>query len=96
MIYEVVTLPEYPPIPVSNCNWRAYIEGEEDGTGSGHNGWGSTENEAIADLMWQIADDEDFGTYPPLVLDSLFLEIDDYFTFAIIHVGDSHSETEYE
>lgn len=45
---RIITSHEYPPIPIRTMDWLAYYEGDEDG---GPQGWGSTEDEAIRDLI---------------------------------------------
>jgi hypothetical protein len=39
----------YPPIPLRSTDWCAYRDGTEE-EGNSH-GWGSTEAEAVADLI---------------------------------------------
>jgi hypothetical protein len=38
----------YPPIPIRQFDWCAYVDGEEE---RGEYGYGSTKAEAIADLI---------------------------------------------
>lgn len=45
---KIVTVHQYPPIPVRDFDWVAFHDGEEE---SGHYGWGKTEAEAIKDLQ---------------------------------------------
>jgi hypothetical protein len=40
---------EYPPIPVRNMDWCAWVDGTEDEDMI--QGWGPTEQTAIADLL---------------------------------------------
>lgn len=44
---KITTDHVYPPIPIRTMDWRAYYDGEEDGP----HGEGSTEVEAVADLI---------------------------------------------
>jgi hypothetical protein len=53
---KVVTSFLYPPIPVRHFDWAAYIEGDEDGTGSGTTGRGETEVDALRDLAEKLAE----------------------------------------
>jgi len=42
----------YPPIPIRNFDWAAYFEDDEPtDNGYMHQGFGSTEQEAIDDLL---------------------------------------------
>jgi hypothetical protein len=41
----------YPPIPVRDFDWQAYMEGYEPGDALGH---GATEAQAIADLLAKL------------------------------------------
>lgn len=41
----------YPPIPVRDFDWEAYIDSYEPGDALGH---GATEEEAIADLLEKV------------------------------------------
>jgi len=50
---KIITSFEYPPIPWRKWDWCAYREGQEP---DGNYGWGSTREEAIADLL--ILEDE--------------------------------------
>jgi len=43
----------FPPIPVRDHDWCAYIDGQEE---DGPYGWGRTEAEAIRDLKEQLED----------------------------------------
>jgi len=45
----------YPPIPIRQFDWRAYLDGGEE---SGPYGYGVTEEAAVADLREQIAERE--------------------------------------
>ena len=47
MTGRIITVHEYPPIPIRDFDWCAYHDGEEE---SGHYGWGRTERDAIEDL----------------------------------------------
>lgn len=52
---EIITVYECPPIPIRHFDWgaiRARDEGEEDCPA----GWGSTEDEAIQDLLEKIGE----------------------------------------
>lgn len=49
---KIITQHVFPPIPVRSSDWLAYQDGWEDGL----KGWGTTEDEAIADLKQQIDD----------------------------------------
>lgn len=44
----IVTMFEYPPIPVRTMDWRAMREGNDE---RGPFGWGETEAQAVADLL---------------------------------------------
>lgn len=44
---KIVTSHQYPPIPIRSYDWLAYFEGDEEGP----QGWGPTEEAAIADLI---------------------------------------------
>ena len=48
---KIITSFLYPPIPIRNHDWVAYLEGEEE---SGPYGYGKTEEEAIEDLKEQL------------------------------------------
>jgi hypothetical protein len=52
---KIVTSHVYPPVPVRNFDWAAWRDGEEE---RGRYGYGTTEAEAIADLLEMEADDE--------------------------------------
>lgn len=64
---KIVTHYDPKPIPVRDFDWTANLEGydpgepDEEGTYRGGDplGFGSTEAEAVADLMAQLADRED-------------------------------------
>lgn len=43
----------YPPIPIRSMDWCAYYDGEEEGA----QGWGPTEQAAIADLVENYGDE---------------------------------------
>lgn len=45
---RIVTVHEYPPIPIRSFDWRAYRDGDEE---AGNYGYGRTEQEAIEDLL---------------------------------------------
>jgi len=47
MSRKIVTSHEYPPIPIRSMDWLAYFDGNEEGP----QGWGLTEDAAIADLI---------------------------------------------
>jgi hypothetical protein len=51
---------EYPPIPIRDFDWSAIDDDTYDGAEDSHCpiGWGRTEEEAIADLMQQILENE--------------------------------------
>jgi len=42
------TSPQYPPIPVRDFDWQAYVDGYEPGDALGH---GATEEQAVAELL---------------------------------------------
>lgn len=50
--HGIVTVYVYPPIPVRDMDWMAYIEGDEEGP----TGRGETEADALLDLAGQLAD----------------------------------------
>ena len=50
---DIVTEHAYPPIPIRQFDWRAWIDGMED---TGPTGWASTEIGAIEDLKEQLID----------------------------------------
>lgn len=52
---KIVTEHIKPPIPVSWWDWRAYVQGREEDRSA--YGWGSSEDEAIADLMESLEDE---------------------------------------
>lgn len=52
---KIITSYVCPPIPVRNFDWCAYEDGREE---EGNYGWGTTEAEAIADLKWQLDEEE--------------------------------------
>lgn len=43
----------YPPIPLRQFDWCAWLDGDEE---AGPRGWGRTEQEAIAELMVELED----------------------------------------
>lgn len=45
---KIITVNEYPPIPIRQFDWRALYEGDDEVVGN--HGWGSTEQAAINDL----------------------------------------------
>lgn len=45
---KIVTSFVHPPIPIRNCDWCAYRDGEEE---RGNYGYGITEREAVQDLI---------------------------------------------
>ena len=47
---EIVTDLVYPPIPIRDYDWNAWVDGEEECI----TGWGRTEEAAIADLKEQL------------------------------------------
>jgi len=49
---KLVTIHEYPPIPVRDHDWRALFEGDDEDVG--RHGWGRTEDEAIVDLVTRV------------------------------------------
>jgi hypothetical protein len=51
---KIVTHSSFPPIPVRQFDWCAYIDGDEE---AGRYGHGPTEAEAIADFIENWADD---------------------------------------
>lgn len=51
---KIITVHEYPPIPIRDWDWVAYWEGDEE---AGPRGNGRTEAEAIADLKDNYEDD---------------------------------------
>lgn len=51
---KIVTKNIWPPIPDRRFDWVAYFEGDEE---SGPRGWGSTKDQAIAELMIESGDD---------------------------------------
>lgn len=48
MAKEIVTDYVCPPIPMRDCDWCAFYDGEEE---RGNYGWGRTEQLAIEDLL---------------------------------------------
>jgi hypothetical protein len=50
-VFKIVTSNVYPPIPIREFDWCAYLDGEEE---AGPYGWGRSEAEAIADLKEQL------------------------------------------
>lgn len=66
---KIITVYEWPAIPIRDFDWRAHWEGEEEG---GHYGYGRTEADAIADLRRMDEErfeaslsDEDFAKHFP-------------------------------
>jgi hypothetical protein len=51
----IVTTHVRPPVPCRDHDWCAYPDGEEE---NGDYGWGATEDEAIADLVVILQDNE--------------------------------------
>lgn len=51
---KIITVYDPPPIPDRSCDWTAYVDGREEYQWSR----GRTEAEALADLMWQLEDEE--------------------------------------
>ena len=49
--FEICTEDVFPPIPMPNFDWCAYLDGREE---AGPIGWGETEAEALADLDRQL------------------------------------------
>lgn len=45
---KIVTVPIYPPIPIRTHDWAAFLDGTEE---TGPIGYGSTESEALAELL---------------------------------------------
>lgn len=45
----------HPPIPIRCYDWRAYVDGHEEGPF----GWGATKEEAIEELKAELADREE-------------------------------------
>jgi hypothetical protein len=45
-----------PPVPTTAYDWMAYVDGQEDGTGSGQatTGYGPSEVEALRNLCEQL------------------------------------------
>lgn len=56
MTDKIITSHIYPPIPVRMFDWAAYRDGYEPECGLPY-GTGATEDEAIADLLDQEAED---------------------------------------
>lgn len=44
---KIITTHVFPPIPVRTSDWSAHYDGDEEG----HVGWGTSEAEAIGDLL---------------------------------------------
>lgn len=42
-----------PPVPSNCCDWAAVLA-SEDGDEEVRTGWGSTPDEAVQDLLWQV------------------------------------------
>jgi len=47
---KIITRHVYPPIPLRSFDWCAYRDGQEE---LGGYGYGRTEQEAVADLLFQ-------------------------------------------
>ena len=54
---EIIVVPIYPPIPQRFYDWCAYRDGYEPGCPCG---WGSSKDIAIADLLEQEDDADDY------------------------------------
>jgi len=54
--HKIITKYDPPPIPDRRNDWSARVEDWDLGCATG---WGPTEREAIADLLWQIETDDD-------------------------------------
>jgi hypothetical protein len=52
---RIKTVHEYPPIPIRDFDWCAYLDGEEE---RGEYGYGRTEAEAIADFLENYGEDQ--------------------------------------
>lgn len=50
---EIRTANVFPPIPIRQFDWCAWVDGEEE---DGPRGWGETEADAIADLKEILED----------------------------------------
>ena len=61
---KIVTVNEFPPIPVRHFDWCAYWDGEEE---TGDYGYGATEQEAIDELLRE---------YPPCKAKSAYVNAD--------------------
>ena len=55
-IQKIITNFDYPPIPIRDMDWSAFLEGYEPGDPVGR---GPTEAAAIDDLVEQIAEAEE-------------------------------------
>jgi len=53
-IPKIITSHIYPPIPLRQFDWCAWYDGREEGL----QGWGATEEQAIADLIENTEDDQ--------------------------------------
>lgn len=53
---KIVTSYVNPPIPYRQNDWCAHYDGEEE---AGNYGWGSTEEEAIRDFIYNCKEDHD-------------------------------------
>ena len=57
---KIVTECVYPPIPIRDYDWRAWVVGEEpDAVYYKISGWGRDEKSAIADLKEQLAQQDE-------------------------------------
>lgn len=54
--YDVMTHYDPPPIPGDSMNWSAIDYSTYDGQETDPIGYGATEEEAIADLLWRLED----------------------------------------
>ena len=57
---EIVTSYVYPPIPIRSHDWCAYLDGDEGEPDAAH-GWGATRDEAVAQLLVLVADDDRYA-----------------------------------
>jgi hypothetical protein len=53
MANKIMTRYINPPIPWRGCDWRAYVDGDEEG----YCGYGATEEEAIKNLKGWLEDE---------------------------------------
>ena len=56
MNHKIVTHHIFPPIPIRRFDWVAYFEGQEERC---EYGYGSTEQEAVAELLAEYGDEYD-------------------------------------